>query len=56
MTLTVEVVLYTDFTVSKRVLTLESPCRTSQNKCHVQLLFIKFMYINFHLDILTTVE
>ena len=31
-----------------------TPCQTSQNKCHAQLLFIKFMNINFYLNILTT--
>jgi len=44
-----------DITISKRGITLESLCRTSQNKWHAQLFLIYIMYINFHLDAFTTV-
>ena len=55
--LTVEEVWYTNFlyTDLRKGHNSWTLCRTSQNKCHAHLLFIKFMYINFHLDILTTV-
>jgi len=43
-----------DIPVSKRGITLESLCRTSQNKCHSHLFFIDIMYINFHVDVFTT--
>ena len=43
--------LYTDLTISLNFKlkghNSGTPCRTSQNKCHAHLLFIKFMYINF---------
>ena len=46
--------LYMDIIISKRGITLEPLCWTSQNKCHAHLLFINIMYINFHVDAFTT--
>jgi len=42
--------------ISKRGITPEHLCQTSQNKCHAHLIFISFMYSNFHVDALTTLE
>ena len=39
----------------KRGITPEPLCQTSQNKYQAHLFFIYIMYINFHLDALTTV-
>jgi len=44
-----------DMTISKRGITLEPLCRTSQSPWHAHLLFICIVYSNFHADYLKTV-
>jgi len=48
--------LYMDKTISKRGITLEPLCRTTQNKCHAHLFFIDIRYIDFHMDGFTSLR
>ena len=45
---------YIDITISKRGITLEPLCQTSQSICHAHLLFICIVYSNFHVDDMKT--